>query len=73
MEKGDRRFGFSVIGGRDEGFPSCIDEITPGLLNLLFILFSGLLAHLPSACIALFKGIGILHRQNLQLLVFCIL
>lgn len=30
MLNGDKRFGFSVIGGREEGFPPCIDEITPG-------------------------------------------
>ncbi|CAG7819173.1 unnamed protein product, partial [Allacma fusca] len=28
LDKGDRRFGFSVIGGREEGFPPCIDEIS---------------------------------------------
>lgn len=33
MLNGDKRFGFSVIGGREEGFPPCIDEITPGMLN----------------------------------------
>ena len=26
----DRRFGFSVVGGREEGFPPRIDEIAPG-------------------------------------------
>jgi hypothetical protein len=26
----ERRFGFSVIGGMDEGFPPCIDEVSPG-------------------------------------------
>lgn len=33
MLAGDKRFGFSVIGGREEGFPPCIDEITPGMFS----------------------------------------
>lgn len=43
---GDKRFGFSVIGGREEGFQPCIDEITPGNQNILicasFFLFYSL-------------------------------
>jgi len=30
LGKLDRRFGFSVIGGLDEDFHPCIDEITKG-------------------------------------------
>lgn len=30
MDYVDRRFGFSVIGGSDEGFSPCIDEISDG-------------------------------------------
>ncbi|XP_057315280.1 protein PALS1-like [Hydractinia symbiolongicarpus] len=30
MEPSDRRFGFSVMGGLDEGFPPKIDNIAPG-------------------------------------------
>ena len=27
----DRRFGFSVVGGKEEGFPPRIDEIAKGI------------------------------------------
>lgn len=30
MKPGERRFGFSVMGGLDEGFPPRIDDIAPG-------------------------------------------
>ena len=30
MEQTDRRFGFSVVGGIDEGFPPKIDGISDG-------------------------------------------
>lgn len=33
----EKRFGFSVMGGTDEGFPPRIDEISPGIaLQRLF-------------------------------------
>ena len=33
----EKRFGFSVMGGTDEGFPPRIDEISPGIvLQCLF-------------------------------------
>lgn len=28
----EKRFGFSVMGGTDEGFPPRIDEISPGIV-----------------------------------------
>jgi hypothetical protein len=32
MRLGEKRFGFSVMGGLDEGFPPRIDDIAPGML-----------------------------------------
>ena len=32
---GDRRFGFSVIGGSDEPIPSRIDDIAPGKYTIV--------------------------------------
>ena len=29
----EKRFGFSVMGGTDEGFPPRIDEISPGIVS----------------------------------------
>ena len=30
MEEDEPRFGFSVMGGQDEGFPPRVDEVTAG-------------------------------------------
>ena len=31
----EKRFGFSVMGGVDEGFPPRIDEISPGIMLII--------------------------------------
>ena len=31
----EKRFGFSVMGGVDEGFPPRIDEISPGIMLMI--------------------------------------
>lgn len=36
MRPGERRFGFSVMGGLDEGFPPRIDDIAPGRYRYMF-------------------------------------
>ena len=33
----EKRFGFSVMGGVDEGFPPRIDEVSPGMKRSLIL------------------------------------
>ena len=51
----DRRFGFSVVGGSEEGFPPRIDEIASGnwigCLAVPSILHSFFLLVTPSCCV----------------------
>ena len=39
MGPSDRRFGFSVMGGIDEGFPPRIDDIAPGTNQIVKYLY----------------------------------
>ena len=36
----EKRFGFSVMGGEDEGFPPRIDEISEGMCYRIIIVIS---------------------------------
>lgn len=38
MDQDDTRFGFSVVGGLDEGLPIQLDEIKEGEWDLIFLL-----------------------------------
>ncbi len=55
MVGSQRRFGFSLMGGAEEGFPARVDEITPGKL-LENIILKHLTSHLPLKLPSLFTA-----------------